>query len=91
MVYMTVFCAISSMVVWSSVTGQLSSTEIESSNTLHCNRKLYTFQVSNTDVNGRTCSDEIKVMSCWGRCDSNEVLQFNIITLYIYNNLIINN
>lgn len=79
MVCMTVLCAVSSMIVWSSIAGQLSAADIESPNALHCNRKLYTFRVSNTDRNGRTCSDEINVMSCWGRCDSNEVLQLIIL------------
>ncbi|NP_001232960.1 uncharacterized protein LOC100168739 isoform X1 [Acyrthosiphon pisum] len=64
MVCMAVLCAVSSMIVWSSVAGY---------DMLDCNRQLSTFQVSNTDENGRTCSDEIDVMSCWGRCDSNEV------------------
>lgn len=64
MVCTVVFCAISTMIVWSSVAGF---------DILDCNRQLSTFRVSNTDVNGRTCSDEINVMSCWGRCDSNEV------------------
>lgn len=64
MVCVTMLFAVSSMIVWSSVAGY---------NMLDCNRQLSTFRVSNTDVNGRTCSDEINVMSCWGRCDSNEV------------------
>ncbi|XP_025419976.1 thyrostimulin beta-5 subunit [Sipha flava] len=73
MVFTSVFCAISLMIVWSSVTGRISVAGIDPLSELDCTRKLYTFQVSNTDVNGRVCSDEIQVMSCWGRCDSNEV------------------
>lgn len=78
MVCVTASCTVSSMmivVVWSSAVGRLSASPgIDSLNALDCNQKPYTFQVSNTDVNGRTCSGRIKVMSCWGRCDSNEVL-----------------
>lgn len=72
--YMILSRAIFSMMVWSSIVGQQSAMEIvDSSNALDCNKKLYTVRVSNTDINGRTCFDEISVMSCWGRCDSNEV------------------
>lgn len=73
MVCITVLYAVSSVIVWSSVTGPISASGIDSPNVLNCNKKMYTFRVSNTDNNGRTCSDEINVMSCWGRCDSNEV------------------
>lgn len=50
MVCLAMFCAVSSMIVWSSVAGY---------DMLDCNRQLSTFRVSNTDVNGRTCADEI--------------------------------
>jgi len=29
--------------------------------------------VTKTDSAGRKCWDLVNVMSCWGRCDSNEV------------------
>lgn len=73
MICMTVLCAVCSTVMWSSVVGQLSAAEIGTPNALDCKQKMYEFAVSNTDVNGRTCFDKIQVMSCWGRCDSNEV------------------
>ena len=38
-----------------------------------CVRRVYSFKVSQQDRLGRTCSDVVTVMSCWGRCDSNEV------------------
>lgn len=75
MVHVTVVCAVFSVitVTWSLIVGQLAATGSESANALDCKKKLYTFQVSKTDSNGKVCSDEINVMSCWGRCDSNEV------------------
>lgn len=42
-------------------------------NTLECRRKLYAYQVTKSDENGKQCTDTIKVWACWGRCDSNEV------------------
>lgn len=83
MVFMSVFCVISSMIIWSSFTGRISVAGIDPLSELDCTRKLYTFQVSNTDVNGRVCSDEIQVMSCWGRCDSNEVLKCKFTRTYM--------
>ena len=41
--------------------------------TLECHRRLYAYKVTKTDSAGRVCWDTISVMSCWGRCDSNEV------------------
>lgn len=74
MVCMPVLCTVTSMIVWFSVAEQQRSvTGFELRNGLDCNRKLYKFTVINTDSTGRRCSDEIEVMSCWGRCDSNEV------------------
>ncbi|VVC45303.1 Gonadotropin, beta subunit,GPCR, family 2, extracellular hormone receptor domain,Glycoprotein hormone [Cinara cedri] len=74
MVCVTVLCTVTSVIVWFSIAGQqLSVTGFQFRNGLDCNRKLYKFQVTNTDSTGRSCSDEIEVMSCWGRCDSNEV------------------
>ncbi|XP_050521484.1 thyrostimulin beta-5 subunit [Daktulosphaira vitifoliae] len=68
------WCTLLSIIVWSSSAVEQNELydEIQTKE-LDCNRKLYSFRVSNTDINGRTCSDEIEVMSCWGRCDSNEV------------------
>ncbi|XP_050440679.1 thyrostimulin beta-5 subunit [Adelges cooleyi] len=74
MMYMFLFCTLCSAVLWSaSIAGQDMLLDEPQTNALDCNKKLYAFQVSNTDINGRSCSDEIEVMSCWGRCDSNEV------------------
>lgn len=41
--------------------------------TLECHRRQYTYKVHKTDDDGRMCWDFINVMSCWGRCDSNEI------------------
>ncbi|KAL7648953.1 UNVERIFIED_CONTAM: hypothetical protein RMT77_000888 [Armadillidium vulgare] len=41
--------------------------------TLQCHRRQYSYKVQQTDSEGRTCWDHINVMSCWGRCDSNEI------------------
>ncbi|XP_008467939.1 thyrostimulin beta-5 subunit-like [Diaphorina citri] len=40
--------------------------------TLDCHRRVYKYRVSQTDSLGRKCWDDIEVLSCWGRCDSNE-------------------
>ena len=47
---------------------------IDPSSTLDCHRRVYSYKVSKTDSQGRQCWDTINVMSCWGRCDSNEVI-----------------
>ena len=47
------------------------STNMDSS--LDCNRRAYSHRVTQTDSEGRICWDTITVVSCWGRCDSNEV------------------
>lgn len=85
MVRVTVVCTMFSVitVIWSSIVGQLAATGMESANALDCKKKLYTFQVSKTDSNGRVCSDEINVMSCWGRCDSNEVSFVKYLNKYV--------
>ena len=41
--------------------------------TLDCHRRIYNLPVSQADSQGRVCWDTVPVMSCWGRCDSNEV------------------
>ncbi|XP_069674022.1 thyrostimulin beta-5 subunit [Periplaneta americana] len=41
--------------------------------TLECHRRVYAQKVTKTDSAGRECWDVVKVMSCWGRCDSNEI------------------
>ncbi|XP_059617085.1 thyrostimulin beta-5 subunit [Phlebotomus argentipes] len=41
--------------------------------TLGCHRRVYTYRVTQTDHKGRECWDVVSVMSCWGRCDSNEI------------------
>lgn len=40
---------------------------------LGCHRRLYTIKVTQSDSNGHECWDNVSVMSCWGRCDSNEI------------------
>ncbi|XP_046664354.1 thyrostimulin beta-5 subunit-like [Homalodisca vitripennis] len=46
---------------------------IDPQSTLDCHRRLYSYTVTQRDSQGRTCRDTINVMSCWGRCDSNEI------------------
>lgn len=41
--------------------------------TLECHKRVYNYKVTKSDSAGRVCWDIISVMSCWGRCDSNEV------------------
>ncbi|XP_046387291.1 thyrostimulin beta-5 subunit [Ischnura elegans] len=41
--------------------------------TLQCHQRRYKYRVSKSDSMGRKCWDDISVMSCWGRCDSNEI------------------
>lgn len=51
-------------------------TFLDSSNTLQCHTRQYTFRVTQIDENGKKCWDTLSVMACWGRCDSNEVSFF---------------
>lgn len=51
----------------------LSLQESTLASTLECHRRVYAYKVTKTDSAGRICWDVINVMSCWGRCDSNEV------------------
>ncbi|KAA0200489.1 hypothetical protein HAZT_HAZT008714 [Hyalella azteca] len=46
---------------------------VDADNTLSCHRRQYTYKVTETDENGRICWDYVNIMSCWGRCDSNEI------------------
>lgn len=41
--------------------------------TLDCHRRPYSHKVTQFDSQGRMCWDSVTVMSCWGRCDSNEI------------------
>ncbi|XP_017036428.1 thyrostimulin beta-5 subunit [Drosophila kikkawai] len=40
---------------------------------LGCHRRLYTYKVTQTDIQGNECWDYVSVWSCWGRCDSSEI------------------
>ncbi|ODN03328.1 Glycoprotein hormone beta-5 [Orchesella cincta] len=44
--------------------------------TLNCHRRLYSYRVTKTDSAGKKCWGQVNVMSCWGRCDSNEIPDF---------------
>ncbi|KAK4875743.1 hypothetical protein RN001_012165 [Aquatica leii] len=46
---------------------------IDPATTLDCHRRLYTYRVTQADENGKQCWDTLSVLSCWGRCDSNEI------------------
>jgi len=50
--------------------------QVDMANTLGCHRRLYSYKVMQSDSAGRSCWDTVNVMSCWGRCDSNEVGKF---------------
>ncbi|XP_067119570.1 thyrostimulin beta-5 subunit-like [Centruroides vittatus] len=41
--------------------------------TLECRRTEYFYKATRTDERGRQCWDNLRVMSCWGRCDSIEI------------------
>lgn len=45
----------------------------EEPDALECRERVYTFQVTQTDINGKQCWDALSTIACWGRCDSNEV------------------
>lgn len=51
------------------------TTFLDSSSTLQCHMRQYTFRVTQSDENGKQCWDTLSVMACRGRCDSNEVSQ----------------
>ncbi|XP_039284787.1 thyrostimulin beta-5 subunit-like [Nilaparvata lugens] len=51
----------------------VASQQVDPSSTLDCHRRVYNHKVSKADSQGRLCWDTISVMSCWGRCDSNEI------------------
>lgn len=51
----------------------VAESQVDSSETLECHRKLYTYRVTQTDENGKQCWDTVSALACWGRCDSNEV------------------
>jgi len=46
---------------------------VDPATTLDCHRRLYSYRVTKTDSTGKKCWDHVNVMSCWGRCDSNEI------------------
>jgi len=49
---------------------------VDPATTLSCHRRLYSYKVTKTDSSGKKCWDHVNVMSCWGRCDSNEIPDF---------------
>ncbi|XP_055597292.1 thyrostimulin beta-5 subunit [Uranotaenia lowii] len=40
---------------------------------LGCHKRVFTYRVTQTDAKGRECWDHVSVLSCHGRCDSNEI------------------
>ncbi|KAK7575806.1 hypothetical protein V9T40_012092 [Parthenolecanium corni] len=40
---------------------------------LDCHRRLYNQTVTKKDALGRSCWDKVSAVSCWGRCDSREI------------------
>ncbi|CAM1154229.1 gpb5 (predicted) [Pycnogonum litorale] len=47
--------------------------DINPESTLKCHRREFTYKVVRKDKFGRKCYGYITAMSCWGRCDSNEI------------------
>ncbi|XP_014675643.1 PREDICTED: glycoprotein hormone beta-5-like [Priapulus caudatus] len=45
---------------------------IDPTSTLICHKREYSYRISKPH-NGLPCWDDVSVMSCWGRCDSNEI------------------
>lgn len=56
---------------------------------LGCHLRLYTYRVEQTDSSGRICWDNVSAMSCWGRCDSREVI-LNMKLIFALLNIISN-
>lgn len=49
---------------------------VNARSTLECHRREYTFKaVNREESSGTMCSDYITVESCWGRCNSGEVIK----------------
>ncbi|GAB6024972.1 glycoprotein hormone beta [Chamberlinius hualienensis] len=55
------------------ITSDSSSGSIDPRTTLGCHRREYTYKVVRSDSLGRKCWGYVRAMSCWGRCDSNEI------------------
>ena len=47
-----------------------------------CFRRIYTLKIKQEDSQGRSCWDNVSVVSCWGRCASNEVSSSRSNVLY---------
>lgn len=63
----------------------LNGADVEPESTLGCHRRIYYHNVTRKDTFGRGCWDVIPMLSCWGRCDSNEVSEYyRIILLAIF-------
>nr|WLP00726.1 GPbeta5-2 [Galleria mellonella] len=48
----------------------------ESSFSARCKLRKYTHEAIQTDLNGRRCWDDVKILGCWGYCLSHEVSIF---------------
>jgi len=46
---------------------------VDEQTTLSCFKREYLMPAIRMDEFGRRCWDLVKVMACWGRCDSGEV------------------
>ena len=42
-----------------------------------CVRRPYAYKAWQEDEDGKACWDWVHVTSCWGKCDSNEVLYYS--------------
>ncbi|XP_014244389.1 thyrostimulin beta-5 subunit [Cimex lectularius] len=51
---------------------ELDTNELTKS-TLACHKRIFSYKVAQHDSKGRICWDTISVMSCWGRCVSDEI------------------
>ncbi|XP_065211771.1 thyrostimulin beta-5 subunit [Planococcus citri] len=51
----------------------LNNADVDPESTLSCHRRIYYHNMTKKDTFGRMCWDVIPMLSCWGRCDSNEI------------------
>lgn len=77
-----VFGAVFAVVMFIDLSNPQSITETDLESTLDCNRRTYSHKVTQTDSEGRACWGMITVVSCWGRCDSNEVIKLLLFFSY---------
>lgn len=43
---------------------------------LGCHKRTVTYRITQNDPQGMQCWDDVKIMTCWGRCESNEITDY---------------